>query len=167
MFQVGQKVLYGAHGVCSITAVEIRNLGKEKKEYYCLEPVEQPGAVFYVPTGNPAAVGKMRPLISRDEFEALVAAQKEREWVWIEDENQRKQYYRELMTQNDRGELIAAVGALYRHKRLLQETGRKFHVCDEGFLRDATRLLSGEFALVLGIPKSEVAQYMKDQLETE
>ena len=167
MFHAGQKVLYGAHGVCCITAVEIRNLGKEKKEYYCLELVEQPGTMFYVPTGNPAAVRKMRPLLSRDEFEALVAAQKDREWVWIEDENQRKQCYRELITQNDRGELIAAVGGLYRHKRQLEETGRKFHLCDEAFLRDATRLLSGEFALVLGIPRSEVAQYMKDQLETK
>lgn len=167
MYQVGQKVLYGAHGVCSITALEVRRVGKEKKEYYCLEPVDQPGAVFYVPTGNPAAVAKIRPMISRDEFEALIAEQKDREWNWIGDENQRKQYYRDLITRNDRGELIAAIGGIYRHKRQLEETGRKFHVCDEGFLRDATRLISSEFALVLGIPKSEVAQYMKDQLETE
>ena len=59
MFDIGQKVLYGIHGVCCITAVEIRSTGKEKKEYYCLEPVDQQGAVFYVPTSNPAAVAKM------------------------------------------------------------------------------------------------------------
>lgn len=165
MFEVGQKVLYGIHGVCCITAVETKSAGKEKKEYYCLEPVDQPGAVFYVPTANPAAVAKMRTILSKQEFEQLITEQKNREHTWIEDENQRKQYYRELIAGNDRGELIAMIGALHRHKRQQQESGRKFHVCDENFLRDATRMLSTEFSLILGISKSEVTEYMKSKLE--
>ena len=165
MYQAGQKVIYSIHGVCQIVAVEVKRIGSERKEYYCLEPVDQPGAVFYVPTGNMAAVAKMRPIISRAEFEDLFARQKSEEWVWIEDENQRKLYYRELITQNDRGALISTVGALYRHKRQQIENGRKFHICDENFLKYATRLLSAEFSLVLGIPQSEVAAYMKEQLE--
>lgn len=165
MYQVGQQVIYGIHGVCSIKALEVKKLGNEKKEYYCLEPLDQPGAVFYVPTGNQAAVAKMRPIITREEFEALIAAQKDRTWNWIEDENQRKLRYRELITENDRGELIGMVSALYDHKRQQLENGRKFHICDENFLRDATRLLSAEFALVLGISPKEVESYMKSQLE--
>ena len=117
MYQVGQKVIYGIHGVCCITAVEVKCSGKEKKEFYCLEPVEQPGAVFFVPTANPAAVSKLRPILTREEFDVLITTQKEREVIWIEDENQRKQRYRELIAQNDRGELISMVSALYRHKR--------------------------------------------------
>lgn len=165
MYQVGQQVIYGIHGVCRITALETKNVGKEKKEYYVLEPVEQPGAVFYVPTGNQAAVAKMRTILSRDEFEELLRSQKDRESAWIADENQRKQRYRELISQNDRGELLGMVSALYVHKRQQQESGRKFHLSDENFLRDATKLLSAEFSLVLGIPQSEVAEYMKQQLE--
>lgn len=165
MYQVGQQVIYGIHGVCRITALEVKNVGREKKEYYCLEPVDQPGAVFYVPTGNQAAVAKMRTILTKEEFEALLCAQKDRESAWIEDENQRKQRYRELIAQNDRGELISMVSALYRHKRQQQENGRKFHISDENFLRDATKLLSAEFSLVLGISANEVADYMKQQLE--
>lgn len=165
MYQVGQQVIYGIHGVCRITALEVKNLGREKKEYYCLEPLDQPGAVFYIPTGNQAAVAKMRKILSREEFEALVCEQKNRESVWIEDENQRKLRYRDLIAQNDRGELIAMVSALYRHKRQQLESGRKFHISDENFLRDATKLLSSEFSLVLGISPSEVAAYMKAELE--
>ena len=165
VYQVGQKVIYGIHGVCCITAVEVKCSGKEKKEFYCLEPVEQPGAVFYVPTANPAAVAKLRPILTVTEFEELITTQKERKVIWIEDENQRKQRYRELISQNDRGELISMVSALYRHKRQQEECGRKFHICDENFLRDATRLISSEFSLVLGISPSEVADYMKKMLE--
>ena len=165
VYQVGQKVIYGIHGVCCITAVEVKCSGKEKKEFYCLEPVEQPGTVFYVPTANPAAVAKLRPILTVAEFEELITTQKERKVIWIEDENQRKQRYRELISQNDRGELISMVSALYRHKRQQEECGRKFHICDENFLRDATRLLSSEFSLVLGISPGEVADYMKKMLE--
>ena len=165
LYQVGQKVIYGIHGVCCITAVEVKCSSKEKKEFYCLEPVEQPGAVFFVPTANPAAVSKLRPILTREEFDVLITTQKEREVIWIEDENQRKQRYRELIAQNDRGELISMVSALYRHKRQLEVTGRKFHICDDNFLRDATRLLSSEFSLVLGITPGEVADYMKTKLE--
>lgn len=165
MYQVGQKVIYGIHGVCCVTAVEVKRSGREKKEYYCLEPVGQPGAVFYVPAGNPAAVAKLRPILTVEEFEALINAQKERDVCWIDDENLRKQRYRELIARNDRGELISMVSALYRHKRQQEESGRKFHICDENFLRDATRVLSEEFSLVLGISPNEVADYMKQNLE--
>ena len=95
----------------------------------------------------------------------LLRSQKERSSAWVDDENQRKQRYRELIAQNDRGELLAMVSALYEHKRQQQESGRKFHLCDENFLRDATRLLSAEFSLILGISQAEVADYMKQQLE--
>ena len=165
MYQIGQQVIYGIHGVYRIVAKEMKSMGGQKKEYYVLEPVDQPGAAFYVPTGNQAAVAKMRNLLTREEFDELLLSQKERSSAWVDDENQRKQRYRELIAQNDRGELLAMVTALYEHKRQQQECGRKFHLCDENFLRDATRLLSAEFSLILGISQAEVADYMKQQLE--
>jgi len=165
MYQVGQQVIYGIHGVCRIIALEMKSMGGQKKEYYVLEPIDQPGAAFYVPTGNQAAVAKMRTLLTREEFEELIHAQKDHKSAWIGDENQRKQRYRELIAQNDRGELLAMVSALYEHKRQQQDSGRKFHLCDENFLRDATRLLGAEFSLVLGISLAEVGDYMKQQLE--
>ena len=165
MFWVGQQVIYGTHGVCRITAMEVKSVGKEKKTYYVLEPVNQPGTVFYVPSCNQAAVAKIRTILTRDEFEKMLKSEKVREDTWIDDENLRRQRYRELIVQNDRAELISMVSALYRHKKKQQESGRKFHVSDENFLRDATKMLTEEFSLVLGIPRSEVEAYMKKELE--
>ena len=39
MYQIGEQVLYGIHGVCRITAVERMRFGKEKAEYYVLQPM--------------------------------------------------------------------------------------------------------------------------------
>ena len=164
MFDIGQKVLYGIHGVCCITAVETRSTGKEQKEYYCLEPVDQQGAVFYVPTSNPAAVAKMRTILTRQEFEQLITEQKERELAWIEDENQRKQTYRELISSGDLAKLMQMVHTLYRHKNAQAAAGRKVHLCDENFLRDAEKLLASEAAIVLGMEYDQARKYLKENL---
>ena len=65
MYKIGQQVLYGAHGVCAVNAVEVMRFGKDRAKYYVLEPVAQPGTKYYIPVENEAAVGKLRPLMTR------------------------------------------------------------------------------------------------------
>ena len=45
--------------------------------------------------------------------------------------------------------------------------GRKFHLCDENFLRDAEKLLSSEFALILGVAPNQVQDYIVSALKIE
>jgi len=40
------------------------------------------------------------------------------------------------------------------------EQGKKFHLCDESFLKDAMKLLDSEFAQILQIPRNEVPGYV-------
>jgi hypothetical protein len=40
-------------------------------------------------------------------------------------------------------------------------------MCDENFLRDAEKLLSTEFSLVLGIGQNEVGEYIQTALGME
>lgn len=56
------------------------------------------------------------------------------------------------------------VGCLYKHKEEQAALGRKFHLCDENFLRDARKLLDSEFAQILGIEPAQVAVYLREQL---
>lgn len=164
MLQVGSQVVYGIHGVCGIIDTEIRTVDRKKVEYFVLEPREQPGARFYVPTHNQAALSKLRPLLTLDELEALLASEDTHRDCWIADENQRKQKYRELINSGDRATLISMIRSLYQHKESQLAAGRKFHLCDENFLRDAQKLLSSEFSLVLGIPQAEVGAYIEKKL---
>lgn len=164
MLQEGTQVVYGIHGVCTIVDVETKSVNRKKVEYFVLEPKEQPGARYYVPTHNPAALAKLRPLLSAEELETLLASESTRRISWIADENLRKQKYRELINSADRAALISMIRALYRHRQEQLEAGRKFHQCDENFLRDAQKLLCSEFSLVLGIPQSEVSGYIEKKL---
>ncbi len=165
MFSIGDHVVYGFHGVCRILAREERTVDRKKVLYFVLEPLNQAGARFYIPAENPAALSKLRPVLSKQELDALLASEDVRQDSWIQDENLRKQRYRELIVSGDRGALIGMVGSLYRHKEAQAAAGRKFHLCDENFLRDAEKLLNSEFSLVLEIPAEQVQGYILNALQ--
>ena len=165
MFEIGQQVLYGIHGVCRITAVEAMRFGKAKANYYILEPLAQPGSKFYVPVDNAAAVAKLRPLLRREELLELLHSEQVRNAPWIADENLRKLRFRELINSGDREALMGMIGALYRHKKDQLALGRKFHQSDENFLHDAQKLLHAEFAQVFGLEPKEVYTFILRELE--
>lgn len=167
MYKTGDLVVYGIHGVCRMIYTEERLVDRKRLHYYVLEPVEQSGARYWIPMHNEAAMGKLRPVLSREELEALLRSDEVRQSAWISDENQRKQAYRELINSADRAALIRMVGSLHRHKADLIASGKKFHLCDENFLRSAQKLLSSEFALVLGIEQNEVEAYIQAALGVE
>ncbi len=98
--------------------------------------------------------------IVNEELTALMDSEEVRKNGWISDENQRKQTYRELIGSGDRGALVAMVCALHIHKKEQEQQGKKFHLCDENFLRDAEKLLSTEFSLVLDIEQEQVGSYV-------
>jgi RNA polymerase-interacting CarD/CdnL/TRCF family regulator len=59
------------------------------------------------------------------------------------------------------------VRSLHHHKEQQREAGKKFHLGDENFLRDAERLLNSEFSMILGIDAKEVGTYIQSKLLTE
>ena len=165
MFASGDRVVYGIHGVCQIRGTELRMIDRKKVEYFVLEPLEQPGASYFVPTQNPAALAKLQPVLTKAQLEALLHSEEASKDTWIPDENLRKQRYRELINSGDRAALICMVRSLHKHKQEQLSAGKKFHLCDENFLRDAEKLLSAEFSLVLGIAPNEVGAYIQKTIE--
>lgn len=158
------QVVYGVHGVCSIIDVEVQRVDRKKVEYFVLEPKEQLGARYYVPTQNQVALSKLNPLLSKEELEDLLSSNVTQADVWLPDENLRKQKYRELINSGDRAALISMIRSLLAHRKSQLASGRKFHLCDENFLRYAQKQLSSEFSVVLGIPQDEVGQYIMSRI---
>jgi len=165
MYQIGDRVLYGSHGVCSVTGTERMRFGAARENYYILEPLQQPGTRFYVPVDNAAAVAKLRPLLSKDALLELLHSGEVRNYPWISDEGQRRLLFRELINSGDRTQLMGMIGALHRHKADQLAAGRKFHQSDEAFLNDAQKLLTAEFSLVFGLEPGQVSGFIQRELE--
>jgi len=167
MYQTGDKVLYGMHGVCMIAAQEQRAMDGKQVTYLVLEPVGQSGSRFLVPTHNSAAMAKVRPVLSAESLEALLSSDIVREDAWVRDESQRKQLYRELISSCDRQRLAQMICSLYRFRAALTAAGKKFHMCDENFLRDAEKILAGEIASTLDISSTEALKYLRSKLKED
>jgi CarD family transcriptional regulator len=86
---------------------------------------------------------------------------------WIRDENIRKQNYRELIVSGNRVKLMQMVRSLYRHKTAQAAAGRKVHMCDENFLRDAEKLLVGEISVVMDMEPNQAKQYLRSKLKED
>ena len=164
VLQLGDRVVYGIHGVCAIVDVEQRVIDRKKADYYVLEPLDQPGSKYYVPVHNQIAVSKLRQLLTAEELEVLLCSSEVKADIWIPNENLRKQRYREYINGGDRAALICMIRCLKQHKDSQLAAGRKFHLCDENFLKDAKKVLSSEFSLILGIPAAEVGAYVQSKI---
>lgn len=165
MFQLNDRVLYGMHGVCQIVDIETKRISGKAAEYYVLQPIEQSGSKYYVPTQNQNAVAKMRPVLTREQLEELLHSAEVQNDAWIDDENRRKAQYSALITSGDRVALVRMVHAIHKHKAQLAEAGRRLHLCDENFLRDAQKVLGSEFSLVMNIAQDDVGNYVKSIIE--
>ena len=163
MFEIGQWVMYGIHGVCRIAGTEKQLVNRKRSEFLVLEPLSKAESKFYLPLGNPTALAKLKPVLSEDELRALLSSPEVREDNWINEESRRKMYYKELITRGDRKEILQTIYALYRYKAAQMEAGKKFHLCDDNFLRDAEKLMSSEIALVLEMTMEQARDYLRTE----
>lgn len=165
MYQVGDWVVYGIHGVCRVIGMEKQLVNRKRTLYLVLEPLAQAESRFYLPADNPTALAKLKPVLSQTELTALIDSEEVRKDVWIQEENRRKQHYRELIGSGDRIALMQMIATLYRYKANQLAAGRKFHQSDDNFLRDAERLLASEIALVMELSPENARNYLREHLQ--
>jgi len=165
MYRAGDQVVYGIHGVCRIIKEEKRIVDRKMVTYLVLEPVGQPGSRFLVPMHNETAMGKLRPMLSREEMRTLLTGDTVRREDWIAEENQRRQCYRELIGSGDRERLLRMTYTLYRHRERQAEAGKKCHMSDENFLRDLEKLLASEISQVMDIDAAQAKVLLRECLK--
>lgn len=164
VFKLGDRFVYGSHGVCQILDIEQRIVDRKAVDYLVLSPVEQVETRFYVPVHSESATAKLHPLLTKEELVALFQSDAEPADVWIPSDNLRKQSYRTLIANGDRYTLVAMIRLLYKHRENQVAAGKKFHQSDDNFLRDAQKLLSSEVSVVFGISQVDAIAYIKNEL---
>ena len=161
MLTVGQTVVYGTQGVCTVKEISMLKLGKTKGEYYALSPIDEPGSTVYVPTANEKLMSKLRPVLTGEEADALITEAVREPLEWIESDAERKSACDDIVKNGDRKQLMRLVGMLYRRRELLKDQKKHFHNVDAQYLKTAERMLHGELAYALGIAVDDVADYIR------
>ena len=166
MFEKGQYVNYGKHGVCvieDVTHMDIPGVDKEKL-YYVLSKVYTKGNKIYTAVDNNKVA--MRRILSKDEAEDLVKEIPQIEQLTVADDKSRNEKYKSALTTCDCREWVKVIKSLYNRKQECLKNGRKVAVTDERFFKEAEEYLYGELALALGIDKGDVEQFIISKAET-
>lgn len=160
MLKLNDTVLYGATGVCTVSDIEEKKIGKLIKKYYVLKPVANSSATIYLPTDNEVLLGKVRRPLSKSEIEALLLRLKSDNDIWIDDEDQRKLRFSEMILSKDRMDCLRVLKALKSYQLKLSKQGKKFHISDDRILKEAERLIYDEFSFVLKIDRLKAEEFL-------
>ena len=160
MFELGDKIIYGENGVCTVEKIaplDISGASKDKL-YYHLKPLIGTGEYFAPVDGG----AFMRPVISRSEAEALVAAMPEIEPAVCHDNrfNHVDAFYKELFKLHTCEALVSIVKGL--QSRISNRKSKSSRA--EATMRRAKDMLHGELSVALDMDVAEVEDYLKGKL---
>ena len=164
MYCIGDKVVYGALGVMEIIEITDQTVGDVTRKYYVIrEHASTSPSLTYVPLDNEALTSQMKPLLTKEEIiEVVRKAKNSPPLEWIEDNRARSEAYKKILSTADRTLLLSMIDSVYKTGLRRDEEGKKNYIADENSMRRAEKLISTEFSLVLGIPESDVPEFIKN-----
>ena len=163
MFSVGDKIIYGENGVCTVESIGPLSMAGAPKDklYYYLSPLIGSGT-YFAPVDSGAY---MRPVMSRDEAEALIDAMPGIQPAICTDNrfNHVDAFYKELFKQHSCEALVSIVKGL---KSRMSDRKTKSSRA-EATMKRAKDILHGELSVALEIDVKDVEDYIVSRLGSE
>ena len=163
MFSVGDKIIYGENGVCTVESIGPLSMAGAPKDklYYYLSPLIGSGT-YFAPVDSGAY---MRPVMSRAEAEALIASMPGIQPAICTDNrfNHVDAFYKELFKQHSCEALVSIVKGL---KSRMSDRKTKSSRA-EATMKRAKDILHGELSVALDIDVKDVEGYIASRLGAE
>ena len=157
MFSVGDKIIYNESGVCTVETIAPLDLS-DGRLYYHLQPLVGSGKYF-----SPVDSGAfMRPVISQEEAEALIAAIPDIEPAVCNDTrfNHVDAFYKELFRKHTPEALVSIIKGLR-----IRAMGKKAKSSRaEATMKRAKEALYGELSVALSLAYPETEEYVRNQI---
>lgn len=107
----------------------------------------------------------MRPVLTMQEADELIGRIKEIDLLWVKNEKDREQIYKDTLRTCDCEELVKIIKTLYLRKKTRLEAGKKVTSSDAKYLHLAEESLYGELSVVMGIPKDEMETFIYNKVK--
>ena len=80
----GEYVVYGTNGICLVEDIKMMRfaLDAEKDPYCILKPASNGSSTIYVPLNNEKLMGKLRPIMTKEEIDSLLLGMRDKEISW-------------------------------------------------------------------------------------
>lgn len=164
MFNVDDYIMYGKTGVCKV--VDITNekfINGEKRKYYILSPIYNNDTIIKIPLDNDKV--PMRKVISKGDMTALINDIPNMEILWIDDEKKRIAQFETMLKSGQCEELIKLIKSIKFSKKYARSIGKKLEQPDRDIMKEAERLLTEEFAIILNVYPNEASSYILSQID--
>lgn len=165
MFKVGDYIVHGRNGVCKvidITHIDISGADKDQL-YYTLVPMKSEDSKIFYPVDSDKVT--MRSIVSKQEAKKIVSEINDIEPMWIENDRQREEKYKEAISSCDCNQLICIIKTLYARNQERIAQGKRITYVDDRYLKEAKQNLHDEFSIALGIEPTEVEQYIEEHIK--
>lgn len=166
MFHVGDTVVCGSNGVCTIETIgplSIMRKTESHRDYYTLQPYFDNNGKVYLPVDNDKVV--MRYILSPEEVNSLLHEIDTIGQLSISDEKQRETEYKNAVNSLDPRILIKAIKTMYYRRKSRIESGKKSTSIDDKYYRIAEKRLYDEIALALDIKRDDIRDLILNSIE--
>lgn len=164
MYQIGDLIIYGNHGVCKIDEVGVPEIpGLDSgRVYYTLSPLYEVGKIFTPRDSNVF----MRPVMTYEEAQKLITLIPSIDEYDCNDNIKfLEESYKESLQTHECTDLIKVIKTIYTRKAATCSKGKKVSQIDDKFMKIAEDLLYGEFAVALSMPRKSVKNYIEERVD--
>lgn len=164
MFDIGDNIVYGSNGVCTIMNVGPLSFGgvSQDRLYYTLKPRYIKRSEIFSPTENNTMV--MRKVMTKTEADDFVKTIPEVQPLEIVDDKRRDQEYKQAVMTCDPGTVVSLMKTIRIRMDERIAEGKKVTAFDSKYYHIAEDSLYGELAISLEIEKDEVKDYIVDMI---
>ena len=160
MLSRGDAVVYKCRGLYKVEEIGTLDFSfvDNEKQYYTLQSVEDAADKAYIPTEDESNI--RRP-VSREEALTLIGRMPQIEELEIKNEKFREQEYKECISGYSPEDWVRVLKTAYartKSRGSITSVDKKYQMMLE-------HALYSEFAFALGIPASEMQQFIEDHAE--
>lgn len=162
MYQIGDSVIYGAQGVCTVVNIEEKMIGTTAAQYYVLRPFFQDSSTIFIPKDNQTLTAKLHAVLSKDQLETCILHAGDTKEPWDSNDQSRQAHYSDVLRGSDRNAWFDMLRALTGERRQRMRAKKRLGMTDERQMKDVEKLIHDEVAYVLGLERDDVPKYIAE-----
>lgn len=162
MYNVGDVVIYAAHGLCSIEDICEQTYSDITQTYYVLQPLNDSKLTIRTPTDN--AKKQLRDIINKEEAIKILESFTSPGVEWLDQNTHRMKLHVEIIKSGDRQKQASLLNTLMRKKQEYISIEKKFPQQEEKTLQSLQEMIFSEFSIALDKPSEEIYEYVLTQL---
>jgi CarD family transcriptional regulator len=148
MYNIGDLIIYSAHGICKIDDICEKTISGNTTLYYVMHPIDNSKQLsISIPVNNDKVI--MLDLLQKEEAHEILESFQEPGILWNDKPNLRYSLYNNIVNTGDRKEIAKVVNTLLRKQNEAELHGKKLYEQDRKLLETAQNILFKEMAISL------------------